>query len=80
MISMAEFWEENTRLGKFVSNLFRLPGFTLECVRLDWMHLADLGILQTAMGEVCTDLFFFFGGVYTNSKGACSKISKLTVI
>ena len=43
--------------GGYLSSVFSWPGFTFDMVILDWMHMADLGVSQTCLGNILFELF-----------------------
>ena len=49
--------------GKYVSQLFSLPGFQLEYVSIDLMHCCDLGCAQFVLGNIMWELFRHIGGI-----------------
>jgi hypothetical protein len=48
--------------GTYLSTLFSLPGFLLDYVDLDVMHVVDLGILQYFLGSISLELLHSLGG------------------
>ena len=56
--------------GTFVCSLFSLPGFDLSCIRLDFMHICCLGVLQYVNGHALYDMCCFLGGVKSNTAKA----------
>ena len=59
---MADFWKSSDEDNAYKSTIWKIPGFCLSCIRLDWMHLADLGILQACLGNVFLGLWTDLGG------------------
>ena len=44
------------------SAIWCIAGLTLQSIRLDWMHVVCLGILQNAMGNALWELYIMHGG------------------
>ena len=44
---------------------------------MDWMHLADLGILQPCLGNVFSELWRGLGGTRSKPSLACDKLLNL---
>ena len=78
LVSMADFWASCALEKTYTSTIWHIPGFHLSCVRLDWMHLADLGILQAALGNVFSELWAGLGGgIRARPAVACAKLLNL---
>ena len=51
------FFDTRNTVGlNFVSHLFTITGFTLQCLALDVMHIFDLGISQRLIGTILRTL------------------------
>ena len=66
-----------TSRDSFTSAFWEIPGTTLATVKADWMHVVDLGVLQSCVGAIVFDLFIELGGSYANPKPACGRLLKL---
>ena len=77
LLSQQQFWEQSARESRFVSAILEFPGFHLENLRPDWMHMVDLGTLQYLQGNLLWDAFKEVGGVFSRPKAACGKIENL---
>ena len=77
MITMSDLWADAVREQTFVSSVFKVPGFNTSLIRIDWMHVADLGIGPTLLGEVLADLFIFIGGKLKKGLKASGKILRM---
>ena len=69
------FVQEQIRSGFPVSPIFSIPGFQFEGITLDWMHMADLGITQVAIGNVMYEMFLALGGTITHWQEAVSQLT-----
>ena len=49
--------------GRFVSILWSFPGFRLQSIMNDWMHVCDLCVLQDTLGNSLDFLFIRIKGV-----------------
>ena len=49
----------------FVSRFWGIPGACLSTLRPDWMHIVDLGLLQSIQGCIFWELYVELGGNYT---------------
>ena len=38
--------------GLAISNLFACPGFTVDCIAIDWLHCVDLGVCADFLGNL----------------------------
>ena len=65
---------------QFVSRFWSIPGTGLGTIRADWMHVCDLGILQSVTGSVFWELFKLLGGSYSSPKGACAKLLNMVKV
>ena len=72
--TMPSFWEDASFRAQYVSGIWSIPGFHLATIKLDWMHVCCLGILQYLLGNVLWECFRELGGSMTNSRTACSKL------
>ena len=50
------------------------PGFHSGLCDIDWMHVADLGVLVVVLGNVFWEVFTHLGGTFANSKMALSRL------
>ena len=76
-VSMDEI-ASGDRSGGYVSGIFAIPGFTISSVRPDWMHVADLGIVQGFLGCVLWQLFSIeLKGNFSNHLDPCGKLMML---
>eukprot|EP00959_Pyramimonas_sp_CCMP1952_P412068 8634739-Pyramimonas_sp.AAC.1 len=64
--------------GKSICPLWNAPGFALESLALDLMHVADLGIVQILLGNVLFEMFKRQGGVVSRPGDGLAKL--LTMI
>ena len=73
-----EFWSQSISSKSYVSPLLLIPGFRLEWVMADWMHVCCLGILPTYVSDCVLPLWECLGGSETrqNRKKAKSKFVK----
>ena len=71
-----ESWlKERFRTAEKISPIFSMPGFRLEFVMLDWMHMADLGASQVAVGNCMCEMFFALGGIVTRPEAALNTLA-----
>ena len=77
MLSQAEFLETLLTTNMFVSFIWKIPGFRLDFIRPDWMHVVDLGIAPTCFGSVLWCCFKHLGGTIKSWKKACSMLYNL---
>ena len=77
MLSQAEFLKMLLTTNMFVSFIWKIPGFRLDFIRPDWMHVVDLGIAPTCVGSVLWCCFKHLGGTIKNWKKACSMLYSL---
>ena len=77
MLTQSEFWDDAFRENRYVSTVWKIPGFHLSLVRIDWMHCVDLGVLQYFSGNILWDLFRDLGGTMRKPKDACGKLEDL---
>ena len=60
--------------GRYPSAIWEVPGITISMFRPDWMHCADLGILQYCMGNIMWELVVELGGTFRKAKPACARL------
>ena len=60
-----------------VSSIWGIPGFCLDFVKADWMHVSCLGILQAASGSAMWELFVALGGTWARPVEACARLLKM---
>ena len=60
-----------------VSAIFGLPGFRMEYILLDFMHMCDLGATQVAVGNCLWELFLEVGGTVGDPAEALAELVKL---
>ena len=65
------------RDGGFISSIWMIPGLAITSIKPDWMHVVDLGILQTFLGSVLYELFRALGGTWSSHMDACGKLMGL---
>ena len=66
---------EDLHAGKhgFVSGVWSIPGLVLSCIRPDWMHVVDLGILQSVMDNCFGELFAQLGCIFVAVRRHCRR-------
>ena len=64
-ISHRSFIENVQSSGSYISKLFSVPGFILEFVLGDLMHMSCLGVLPLVLGNVLFEIFISMGGEIT---------------
>ena len=69
---MSKWWSA-TRPGALPS-FWAIPGFGIEFVKADWMHVVCLGVLQLASGSAMWDIYTSLGGTLSSSKGHCDRL------
>ena len=74
LVSMGDFWRSSEEDNAYKSTIWKIPGFCLSFIRLDWMHLADLGILQACLGNVFLELWTDLGGTRKCPQAVCGKL------
>ena len=79
-VTMPEFWEAAACQQQYVSSIWSVPGFHLESIKLGWMHIADLGILQYLVANCLWECFQELGGTFTSSRTACSQLMNIIII
>ena len=62
---------------QFISRIWTIPGFHLQCIRPDWMHMCCLRVLQYLIGDCLWECFVALGGVFTNSRRACNRLENI---
>ena len=72
-LRMPSSWLTLRFSGRFISEIWSIPGFVLEYVRPDFMHAGCLGILQYFWGNCVFECFQHLNGTFKNPKPACSK-------
>jgi len=77
---MKDFWTQARAESTYISGIWKILGFFLSCVKIDWMHVACLGILQYLNGNCLWELFQALGGTFRNSKGACNKLENMAKV
>jgi hypothetical protein len=79
IFSMSHYWTHACFTNTFVSALFDIPGFSLGFIRIDWMHVTCLGILQYLQGSVMWELFREMGGTLggANRQSVCRMLEKM---
>ena len=55
-----------------INPIFGAPGVTAEIFRMDWLHVADLGITPEFIGSFIAEVIEFFPG--TNQKERCASL------
>ena len=75
MITMDEFWSKSSQ--HFVSGIWKIPGFNLQCIRPDWMHMCCLGVLQYLIANCLWECFVDLGGVFSNPRTACARLENI---
>ena len=65
---------ENLCDGRWVSEIFDLPGFRFEHISIDAMHCIDLGVAQYCLGNILYELFRTLGGQMKKADPALSKL------
>lgn len=60
--------------GKWISEIFTIPGFRFEFLSLDFMHVVDLGVAQYCVGNIMFELFLELGGLVTKPDLALGKL------
>ena len=51
-LTSMQFLEKLLQAGFVLSPLLGLPGFSLKCVVLDWLHVVDLGVSADLIGNL----------------------------
>ena len=77
---MPAFWESAACQGQYISQIFAVPGFHLSTIKLDWMHIVCLGILQYLLGNVIWECFIELGGTHSRIRQACSRLYNMIKI
>ena len=67
IVTQADFWAEAHRERKYLSAVWKIPGFHLSLIAIDWMHCVDLGVLQYCMGNCMWEVFVELGGGHCGS-------------
>ena len=62
---------------RYVSGLWPLPGFTIDYLVPDFMHIVCLGTLLYLEGNVMWELFVALGGRFSNSTAARARLLTL---
>ena len=70
-ITHQSFMTDRLLREAFVSEIWNFPGFQLEYVSLDWMHIADLGVTQIVLGSLMLECFVQVGGLTFKPGPAC---------
>ena len=78
--SEPEFWSQNVSSKSYVSPLWLIPGFRLEWVKADWMHVFCLGILPICVGNCVLPLWERLGGSRKTPVPACSLLHNLIAL
>ena len=79
LVSPVGWFEDRFRRGLYVSSVFSWPGFTLQNVVLDWMHMVDLGVAQACLGNILVELFrsAAVGGLFTNPTQGLTRLQTM---
>ena len=64
-------------MSGFTSTIFDIPVFSIEYVKVDWMHTVCLGALQYVCGNVMWELFVVVGGTMNKHLAACSILKNM---
>ena len=59
---------------RYTSGIWQIPGFVIQFIRPDFMHVADLGVSLTCLGNVLWHCFRQLGGSFNSPKLACSAL------
>ena len=76
-ITSGEYFDHAARHGHFVSTFWQIPGVTLSTIKIDWMHVVCLGIMQYASGSTMWELFQSLGGTFKKPVDACGKLMSM---
>ena len=76
--TMSSFWQEMASENRFCSAVWSIPGLRLEWIRMDFMHMVDLGVTMYVNGNVLWHMYAALGGRRyadaADSKATCAKI------
>ena len=75
MVNMEQFWSRGPE--QYISGIWAIPGFHLDMVRPDWMHMCCLGVLQYLLGNCFWEMFIELGGVFTNPRTTMAKLENM---
>jgi len=60
--------------NQYLAGIFAFPGFSADYIVPDWMHCADLGVVQYLLGNILWEVFVSLGGVHSNPHDGCGKL------
>lgn len=81
LMNQRKFLEE-VMMGdqRHTSGIWQIPGFVIMFIRPDWMHVADLGVSLTCLGNVLWHCFRKLGGSFNSPKRACSALFNMITV
>jgi hypothetical protein len=71
------FMTDRLLRGGFISKIWNFPGVELDCISLDLMHIADLGVTQYVLGSLMWEFFLHVGGLVSKPRPGCGVILTL---
>ena len=75
MVTMEDVWSRGPE--QYISGIWAIPGFHLDMVRPDWMHMCCLGVAQYLLGNCFWEMFVELGGVFTRPKTALAMLENM---
>ena len=66
--TQSTFLDEIMNTGGFISQIWSIPGFTINGCIPDFMHCVDLGITQSVCGNITWELIRWLGAATKNGK------------
>ena len=73
-VGAADFSVALLQAGEFASAIWGIPGLHVQHVRIDWMHVSCLGVVQHVSGNIVWELFAAMGGTQQKSASVCGKL------
>ena len=78
--TQSTFLDEIMNTGGFISQIWSIPGFTINGCIPDFMHCVDLGITQSVCGNITWEIIRWLGGSYNNWQTACGLLLNMVAL